>query len=119
MGLQLRRAARLRCPACGKGKPFQGLKMRHHCEVCGFRFEREPGYFMGSIYFNYGATAGIEIVGYFALEWLFGLGLGTQIPIWLTFAAAFPVWFHRYARSLWMAIDLSVSPPVTSDFVRV
>jgi hypothetical protein len=86
------------------------------CPVCGYRFEREPGYFIGSIYFNYGVTAGIEIAGYFALEMLFDLTFLQQVPIWLTYSVIFPLWFHRYARSLWMAFDLSFSPPGERDF---
>lgn len=85
--------------------------------MCGYRYSREPGYFLGSIYFNYAATAGIEIIGYFALEILLGLTFLQQLPIWLLFAGVFPFWFQRYARSLWMAADLSVSPPGESDFV--
>jgi len=115
---RLRRVARLLCPVCGKGKPFQGLlDVREHCPLCGYRFRRESGYFIGSIYFNYGATTAIEVAGYFSLEWLFDLTFLQQLPLWLTFSLVFPFWFLRYARSLWMALDLSFSPPGEGDFV--
>jgi hypothetical protein len=27
--------------------------MKDTCEVCGYRFDREPGYFLGAMYFSY------------------------------------------------------------------
>jgi uncharacterized protein (DUF983 family) len=115
---RLRRVVRLRCPVCGKGKPFDGLMtIEPYCQVCGYRFQRESGYFLGSIYFNYGATAGILVIGYFSLEGLFDLTFRQQLPIWTLFSFLFPFWFHRYARSLWMALDLMVAPPSEADFV--
>ena len=108
----------LRCPVCAEGKPFVGvLNVDEHCAVCGYRFRRESGYFVGSIYFNYAATAGIAIAGYFGLEIVLGMTFRAQIGIWLTFTAVFPFWFLRYARSLWMALDLAIAPPEEGDFV--
>ena len=59
----LGRTMRLRCPQCGQGRLFSGwFRMPRQCESCGLKFEREPGYFLGSIYFNYGVTAAIVTV---------------------------------------------------------
>ena len=53
----LRRALRLRCPRCGDGPLFRGLVQMHdECPACGLSFRREPGFYLGSIYLNYGAT---------------------------------------------------------------
>src|SRR5690349_19287385 len=52
------RSLRLRCPRCGVGKLFAGwFKMHEKCEHCGLDFRREPGFYLGSIYVNYGLTA--------------------------------------------------------------
>ena len=46
----LRAAARQRCPACLEGRVFSGaLKMNESCPLCGHRFERAPGFFVGLI----------------------------------------------------------------------
>ena len=51
------RAVRLRCPACGQAKIFRGwFAMHEACAACGRRYQRDAGYFLGSIYFNYGVT---------------------------------------------------------------
>ena len=56
---------RLRCPLCGEGKLFRGwLRMNAECPHCGLKFEREPGFFLGSIYINYGLTALIAAITY-------------------------------------------------------
>jgi hypothetical protein len=45
----------LRCPECRTGKVFANwfLKMNQTCPSCGLKFEREPGYFLGAMYFSY------------------------------------------------------------------
>jgi uncharacterized protein (DUF983 family) len=106
------RSCRLRCPRCGVGRLFLGwFQMVLACSGCGFRFQREAGYFLGSIYFNYGLTALVVTVAYFALYF------GTTTPpnvIWgllTAFCFLFPLWFFRYARSLWLGFDVYFDPP--------
>ena len=102
----LLRAIRLRCPLCGEGKMFSGYwKVHKSCSECGASFEREPGFFLGSIYFNYGLTALIVAIAYPLL--LFTETLPENVLMWssLTFTVLFPMWFFRYARALWAAFD--------------
>jgi uncharacterized protein (DUF983 family) len=106
----LHRSLRLRCPRCGRGKVFSGwFRMHSRCSQCELLFDREPGYFLGSIYFNYGLTATIVI-----LAGTVGYLLGVQhqlLPIGLmVFCLAFPLWFFRYARCLWMGFDELFDP---------
>src|SRR5436309_124222 len=56
----LGRAVRLRCPRCGATALFRGwFSMADACALCGLRFERVQGYFVGAIYINYAVTAGV------------------------------------------------------------
>ena len=105
------RSCRLRCPRCGNSKLFAGwFQMRQQCESCGLKYERAPGYFLGSIYFNYGVTAMLVTILYFACY--FGEWIPAQYLLWsmATFSFVFPVWFFRYARSLWVGMDQYVDP---------
>jgi hypothetical protein len=79
--------------------------MHDRCPACGRRFNRAPGYFLGSIYFNYGVTALLVVVLYFSFY--FGeVFTGKQLLVALTaFSVVFPLWFFRYARALWIAFD--------------
>jgi uncharacterized protein (DUF983 family) len=100
------RALRLRCPACGRGEMFRGwLTMYDVCPECGRKFQRGPGFFLGSIYFNYGVTAVLVIVIYFSFFFAEVL-TDTHLLILMTiFVVVFPIWFFRYARTLWIAFD--------------
>jgi uncharacterized protein (DUF983 family) len=100
------RSMRLRCPRCGKTPLFGGwFAMHDRCPACGRKFNRAPGYFLGSIYFNYGVTAVLMIAGYFAVFFWRG-SVGPPVLAALAgFCLAFPLWFFRYARALWIAFD--------------
>ena len=100
------RALRLRCPACGQGRLFRGwLRMNDPCPSCGRRFDRAPGYLLGSIYFNYGVTTLLVTAAYFA-GYFSGKLTSQQLLIALAaFSVLFPMWFFRYARALWIAFD--------------
>jgi uncharacterized protein (DUF983 family) len=107
----LLRGARLRCPRCGRASVFRGwFAMHDSCPSCRRKFNRAPGYFLGSIFFNYGVTAILMVIAYFSL--FFALGRVSQA--WLAglagFTLVFPLWFFRYARTLWIAVDEQLDP---------
>lgn len=50
-----------KCPNCGHGQVFEEKTalfnipvMNERCLECDYRFEREPGYFIGAMYLSYG-----------------------------------------------------------------
>ncbi|MBC20220.1 MAG: hypothetical protein CMJ74_08155 [Planctomycetaceae bacterium] len=93
--------------------------MFHHCVFCGLVYERESGYFLGSIYFNYGLTALVVTGGYPLL--VFGLKLPANIVLWgtMAFCVLFPLWFFRYARSMWIAFDQLIDPGVSRPRIQI
>jgi len=104
----LGRGLRLRCPICGEGRLFKGLfSMAPACPSCGLDFRREPGYYVGAMYINYGLTAAVELA--------VGIPLADRVPMstltWplAAFALLFPLWFFRYSRSLWLGLDLYIT----------
>lgn len=107
----LARAARLSCPRCGETPLFRGwFAMRPECLVCGLTFERAPGYFVGAIYINYAMTAPIAVVGYLVLWRYTDASLTLQFVVWVPFVVLFPLWFFRYSRSFWLALEYFVNP---------
>jgi uncharacterized protein (DUF983 family) len=108
----LRRTIGLRCPICGQGKLFRGwFRMHERCENCGYLYQRGPGYWLGSIYFNYGLTALLVIAGYFAAYFSDAIPQDWLLWILTAFCLLFPLWFFRYARSIWIALDVYIDPP--------
>lgn len=84
--------------------------MNDPCENCGRRFDRAPGYLLGSIYFNYGVTAVLVVAIYFGCYFAEVL-TGKQLLVVLTLMiVVFPLWFFRYARALWIAFDELFDP---------
>jgi uncharacterized protein (DUF983 family) len=106
-----RRAVRLSCPRCGETALFTGwFTMRRECAMCGLTFERAQGYFVGAIYINYAATSIIAVGGFFLLWWKTSISTAAQFAIWVPFLLLFPLWFFRYSRSFWLALEYFVNP---------
>lgn len=110
-------AFRLRCAVCKQGKIFKGwFGIRERCPVCNVEVEREAGFFLGSIYFNYGLTCTIALVvflvGYFALN----IPPIFLYPPLFLFVISFPLWFLRYARASLTVFDQYFQPRVPDGF---
>jgi uncharacterized protein (DUF983 family) len=111
-----RNAVRLRCPVCKNARVFPALmRMADACPSCGTPLKREAGYFLGSIYFNYGATCVLAGIVYFGL--LFGVetSQGVALAAGVGIAVLFPFWFWRYARSFWLMLDQYFDPRVPTS----
>ncbi|MCB9263276.1 MAG: DUF983 domain-containing protein [Flavobacteriales bacterium] len=58
-----------KCPQCRRGSIFTGSlfskkfkDVHEHCPSCGVKFEQEPGFFWGAMYFSYALIVGMLIV---------------------------------------------------------
>jgi uncharacterized protein (DUF983 family) len=110
----LLRGFRLRCPNCGQGKLFRRIyTMYEHCPVCGWRYEREEGYWTGAIAVNLVITE--LLIALVAVPLATTLALNHE-PITLLLIVGIPLpfvlplLFFRHAKSLWMSIDFMVHP---------
>lgn len=81
------------------------------CPRCGYPFEREPGYFLISIWaLNYGVASFIGLALYGLLEWLFDLPVMTLIAAVIVPTFLFSLFFARHSKSLFLAADLFFDP---------
>jgi uncharacterized protein (DUF983 family) len=104
------RGGLLRCPACGMGPLFRGwFRMHEACRACGASFLREQGFYLGSIYINYGVTVIVTGALYALLVLVVGTSHETALTACLVVAVAFPILFFRHARSFLLALDGSVN----------
>jgi uncharacterized protein (DUF983 family) len=104
------------CPRCRAGRIYRGSVfagfpgMHDRCPVCGLRFEREEGYFLGAMYISY-ALALFTIVVFGLLLWLathwavFKAGL-LAILLFLPTAPALTL----FSRVLWIYFDRAIDP---------
>ena len=111
----LKRSLRLKCSLCGQGPLFKGwFQMHTSCNHCAHVFEREPGFFLGSVYINYGLTALIICIAYPILLYREAITPRALLISATVFMMVFPIWFFRYARALWCGFDEWVDPVKTT-----
>lgn len=104
------RAARLACPRCGGSSLFTGpFRMHDACGRCGLPFTREPGFYLGSIYVNYGVTVIVTGGLYALLVLACGLSPEAALAGCLAVAVVLPIVFFRHARSFLLALDSTVN----------
>jgi uncharacterized protein (DUF983 family) len=117
----LGRALLLRCPNCGKGGLFYGFfKMRERCPNCGILLERgESDYFIGAYTLN---LIVVEIL--LALAFLVVVMVTWPNPPWMALqyggvvlSIAGAVLCYPFAKTTWLAIDLTFRPPNREDFI--
>lgn len=69
-----------KCPKCSNGHVFkQNVSllnlpvMNDVCEKCNYRYDREPGYFLGAMYISYGFAVLQGIITFLILHYSFPL----------------------------------------------
>lgn len=101
-----------KCPKCKEGEIFCNSNpynfnmmflMPEHCHCCGLKFNKEPGFFYGSMYVGYGLSVAYLIAFYVAMFVLFR---DFSIEAYLLFSIGSlvlltPVIF-RVSRSIWL-----------------
>ncbi|HEX8098158.1 MAG TPA: DUF983 domain-containing protein [Pyrinomonadaceae bacterium] len=107
----LLRGLRLKCPVCGRGDLYQSaFRLNKSCASCGLVFEREQGYFVGSIYINVIATEAVILLIYvFALITSHADSDALYVALFVL-ALVLPPLFVRFSWGLWLSIDHLISP---------
>ena len=100
------------CPHCLKGKVFNEKsiffnfgfpKMNEYCSHCNYKFEKEPGYFFGAMYVNYGLTVAQGIATYVIAQFFFTETFDLRIiPIIAIVIIAMASINLRLSRLLWI-----------------
>ena len=96
------------CPRCGSRKTHQRyFTPRKNCPVCSLKFEKEQGYWTGSLAINMIITGGLV-----AISLVTGLVLtAPDIPVVplisliLPIAIICPIVLYPITHTIWMAID--------------
>ncbi len=75
--------------------------MNDHCPVCGHKFEREPGYFFGSMYVSYAVTVA-EMLLSFLIAFQFTRDMVTLIIIIAVMSVLLSTFNFRFSRMIWI-----------------
>lgn len=94
------------CPNCLKGHVFAGIyAMNPQCPACEFKFEKEPGYFLGSVIAAYFISA-FSLVP--TLVFLFFVWKAD--PFWIVAIGTLQIvllhpFLYRYSRLTWLYLE--------------
>lgn len=100
------------CPVCHKGKVFTDKniflnfsfpKMNEYCSHCSYKFQKEPGYFFGAMYVNYGLTVAQGIATYCIAQYFFETNFDLRIlPIIAVVITLLTPFNLRFSRLAWI-----------------
>ncbi|WP_268848848.1 DUF983 domain-containing protein [Flavobacterium aestivum] len=100
------------CPHCLEGKVFNEKniflnigfpKMNEYCPHCHFKFEKEPGYFFGAMYVNYGLSVAQGIATYLIAQQFFTERFDLKIIAIIAFVIVSMASINiRLSRLLWI-----------------
>jgi predicted RNA-binding Zn-ribbon protein involved in translation (DUF1610 family) len=99
------RGLRNRCPNCGKATLFKAgtfFEVNKACSNCGLQFERDEGFFIGSMSINYGVTLVLFLPPIIVLAYKGVIGTNLAIALAGAGAVGFPALFYRSSRSWWL-----------------
>jgi len=110
-----------KCPTCGERPLFvPWYKVRSlqdwfepldGCPKCGYPYEREPGYYLLSIFaINYGVAALLGMIVYLVLDFWVRLPIGLTLVLTIIPIPLFNLWFARHSKGLFLAFDLFCDP---------
>jgi DNA-directed RNA polymerase subunit RPC12/RpoP len=102
-----------RCPNCGGKTLFKEgtfFELNRECPRCGLRFEKDEGFFLGSMSLNYGVTIVLFLLPVLLL-YLGGVIAGTVAAVLAAIGAiGVPMLFYRSSRS-WFLMNYYVFLP--------
>ena len=110
------------CPRCRNGaiyrrSLFRGwLDIHDRCPVCGLRYEREQGYYLGAMYFSYllsvPPVALLVLVIWLITRWRLDYVL---VGAFIAYLPAVPA-MVRFCRIVWIHFDQWLDPEKPRDF---
>jgi len=98
------RGLRNRCPNCGGATLFREgslFEVNKACSACGLVFERDEGFFIGSMSLNYGVTL-VLLVPLAVLVYKGVVGTTAAVVLAGVGALGLPIGFYRSSRSWWL-----------------
>lgn len=91
---------------------FKGWTFQPSCSACGVAYERMEGYWLGAMIVNMAVTLGtflVVLVGGMALTWPDVAWTALTVAT-IAVTVVVPVAFHRWSRTIWMALEVRVHP---------
>ncbi len=112
-----------KCPRCHEGEQFphsaleisKAFTMHERCPKCNLKYEREPGFWYGSMFVSY-ILSGFYLLGVFAVSF-FVLGLSLNSSMWavIIVGALSFTFVYRISRSIWLGALVRYNPAIAKQ----
>jgi hypothetical protein len=109
------------CPICGTGNLFtRWFRMKERCPGCGYRFEREEGFFLGAYVINLAIAQGLVIL-LAIVPLIVRMAGDPDAAVWpfiaggIVGAVVGPMVFYPWSKTIWTAFDLMLRPPSATE----
>lgn len=100
-----------RCPKCRKSAVFTGLyRMHKKCPACDLKFEREQGYYLGSMIVAYALSAMSVIPTIVYLHFKSEVDFPMIVIVPCVQVALLNPLLFMYSRLAWLYIDHNINP---------
>ena len=115
-GTKLYSIAKITCPQCHEGKflvsSVYDLKnmgdVRHECDVCHLKYEREPGFFYGAMYVSYALGVALFVTIWASCNlWFPSFGAWTQIGLVTFFTVVLSPYLFALSKIIWANFFIS------------
>ncbi len=110
-----------RCAVCGGGHLFDGwFRMKERCPRCGYRFEREEGFFLGAYVVNLAVAEGLMAL-FCIIPVIYLSATRPDVSVWPVLAAGVvaavvgPFVFYPFSRTIWVALELMLRPAASRE----
>jgi uncharacterized protein (DUF983 family) len=120
MASKFRSILGLKCPRCFKGKLFSEPnffklsklgEMPDKCEVCGQRFQLEPGFYFGAAWMSYTLNVLMILIAAPLLYIYAGLKEPlTLIVVVISLLLLITPWTFRVSRAIWIHLFVKFDP---------
>lgn len=116
----------MKCPRCQEGDLFdtgsfsfkKSFDMKHHCPVCGQRYNPEPGFYYGAMFISYILYGwfSLFLVGFCML--VLGMGVNPSLGVLIVVSAILFVWVFRISRSIWLSFNVKYQPQAKERYTQ-
>ncbi len=112
-GSKLYSIFKMKCPQCHEGDFFMShpydLKkagdLHENCSNCGLKYYREPGFYYGAMYVNYGLGVALFVAFWVSFNLFFlDLSVGWQIGLIIFFTVILTPYLYALSKIIWANI---------------
>lgn len=110
-----------KCPQCHEGEFLissaydikNAGKINEHCSHCGLKYEKEPGFFYGSMYVSYALQVAIFVTLWTSFNLFFpNLSTGWQLTTILSASILLSPYIYALSKIVWINFFISFKKDV-------